>query len=166
MRKLLIGFGLFLFLGCVSTTNTVVKPKITLHNECRENANCKIEIFDNKTLVVKQDEFGANYYTIENDPQKKVIKYSYSKIVKGNIQDAGYREEIVFELNDLSNQEFIDGNLQKTQMLFGRFCYCKGQTGNYKVKAGQLSVKNTTVTLNFTVPEVPQIIKNISFDIK
>lgn len=166
MKKLLISLSLLLFLGCASKKNAVATTAVSLQSECPQQSKCSIEIFDNKTLVVKQDEFGSNYYTLEEDLQKKVIKYRYSNIVKGDIQDASYREEIVFEIDNLNDQEFVDTNLQKTKMLFGRFCFCKGQTGNYKVSQGRLSIQNQKGKLDFTVSEVPQIIKNIEFDIK
>jgi hypothetical protein len=55
-------------------------------------------------------------------------------------------------------------------MLFGRFCFCKGQTGYYKVEQGTLNLiykKNVVdFTLDFTVTKVPQIIKSIKATVK
>ena len=168
MKKLLIGVVAVFALGCVPKQNAVGKNEIvlSLESECPSDGNCKIEVFKENKLVVKQDEFGHNYYEKEYDPNKKVIKYSYSRKVKGDIQDAGYREEVVFELDHLGNQKYADSDLQQTKMLFGRFCFCKGQTGNYKVTSGVLSIQNQKAILDFTVSEVPQIIKNITFIIK
>lgn len=168
MKKLLIGVVITFVLGCASKQNEVVKNDIalSLESDCPSDGHCKIEVFKQTKLVVKQDEFGHNYYEKEYDPNKKVIKYSYSRKVKGDIQDASYREEVVFELDHFENQKYIDSDIQQTKMLFGRFCFCKGQTGNYKVTHGKLFIENKIATLDFTVSEVPQIIKNISFVIK
>jgi hypothetical protein len=54
-------------------------------------------------------------------------------------------------------------------MHFGRFCFCRGQTGYYKVEEGKLNLKKTndTIALNldFTITKVPQIIKTITTSI-
>ncbi|GEP51440.1 hypothetical protein FNO01nite_21120 [Flavobacterium noncentrifugens] len=167
MKKLLICTAI-LFLGCASKKTGVSQNQVVLQleSECPKAGTCRIEVFENKKMQVNLDEFGSVYYKLEDDLQKKVIKYSYSKTVKGDIQDAGYREEIVFELDNFENQDFENADLQKTQMLFGRFCYCKGQTGNYKVGSGKLSIQDKKASLSFTVSEVPQLIKTITFDIK
>ena len=51
-------------------------------------------------------------------------------------------------------------------MLFGRYCFCRGQTGLYRVKKGNLQIvslnDNIHFNLDFTIDEVPQIIKNIA----
>lgn len=167
MKKLFICTAI-LFLSCASKKpGSIPNPvALQLESECPKAGTCKIEIFENKKMQVNLDEFGSVYYKLEDDLQKKVVKYSYSKTVKGAIQDAGYREEVVFELDNFENQSFENADLQKTQMLFGRFCYCKGQTGNYKVTTGRLSIRDKKASLSFTVSEVPQLIKNIVFIIK
>lgn len=142
-----------------------------LGSECPKNSTCTIKLLKNKSMSVKSDEFGRPYYSLENSQTKNTLLYTYSRIVKGNIQDAGYREEIVFELDkDGTPPPLVDGALQKTKMLYGRFCFCKGQTGYYKITKGNLSVatvsKRKTITLNLETTEVPQITKNISIIIK
>ena len=106
-----------------------------------------------------------------DNPEKNVIQYNFSKIVKGDIQDGAYREELVFEVNQNGAKEFLsESSAQNPKMLFGRFCFCKGQTGYYKVDKKDVAVTSNstqkTVALSFTVDDVPQITKNITFDIK
>lgn len=142
-----------------------------LTGECPKDGNCTIRLFKNKGMVVKNDTFGRPFYELEDNPSKNTYLYTYSRIVKGNIQDAGYREEIVFELrNDQVMAPISNESLQRTKMLFGRFCFCKGQTGYYKITKGNLAVandsKSETVALNFETTEVPQIIKSIALLIK
>jgi len=168
MKKILLGAVIALALGCASKQNNIDKNNVvlTLESTCPTDGNCTVEVFKETKLVVKQDEFGHNYYEKEYDPVKRVIKYSYSRKVKGDIQDASYREEVVFELDHFENQKYIDSDIKLTKMLFGRFCFCKGQTGNYEVKKGKLTIQDQKVTLDVEISEVPQIIKNISFSIK
>jgi hypothetical protein len=138
-----------------------------LESECPQDGTCTIEILENKSIDVKQDEFGSIYYTIEENLNKKVIKYIYKRTVKEDLQDAGYREEIVFEIDvNLKNKTFLNDEIQETKMLFGRFCFCRGQTGNYKVNNGRLVINDNSISLDFKTTKVPQVIKNISISLK
>ncbi len=134
--------------------------KATLKSDCPKDGTCSVEIIKNKSISIKKDEFGSIYYLLEDNLNTTVVKYSYSRTVKGDLQDAGYREEIVFEIDE-NNKTLKNRELTKTNMLFGRFCFCRGQTGNYIVDNGELEIKDNTINLNFTVSQVPQIIKNI-----
>jgi len=118
-------------------------------------------------MVVKNDEFGSVFYTLEESASKSVVQYSYKRIVKGDIQDANYREEVVFEIDNINeNLHISDAALQNKQLLFGRFCFCRGQTGYYKINQGNLTVTNgKVVDLSFKTDQVPQIINHITFSI-
>ena len=117
----------------------------------------------------KSIEFNYNLgklnYSLINNEKKIVVKYEYSQNTDKSVVDGGYREEIIFEIDSKNNQnQLINLDLQKTKMLFGRYCFCRGQTGLYKVIKGDLNIKNTeklNFELNFTILEVPQITKNI-----
>lgn len=138
-----------------------------LTSECPTDGNCNIELFENKSIAVKKDEFERLYYTMEDNSSTRVVKYTYTRKVKGEIQDAGYREEVVIELK---NGNHSDAPNQSPTLLFGRFCFCKGQTGYYKIAHRDLSITRKsnvqTVDLNFKIDEVPQIIKHITFTLK
>jgi hypothetical protein len=155
--------SIFLFsCNCKKQTVKISPQKVALENSCPKDGDCSIEVLENKTLNVLKDEFGSNYYKLEEDFNHKVIKYTYNRKVKGDLQDAGYREEIVFEIgNDLKPETIKDAELQKTKMIFGRFCFCRGQTGNYKISQGTLDIQKDKILLNFKIDEVPQIINKI-----
>ena len=87
------------------------------------------------------------------------------------LQDGHYREEIVFEINNNDSEIKFSGNdLQKTKMLFGRFCFCRGSTGNYKITDGNLKLKQTKkeviFTLDFKNNKVPQLLQVISENVQ
>lgn len=169
VKLLLCSVSCLLLFSCALKRGSISNPVVTLTAECPKAAECSLLVTKNKSLNVKKDEWGNVYYVLEDNPGKNVIKYTYSAIVKGNLQDAGYREEIVFEY-DASLRSLSGVDLQNIKMLFGRFCFCRGQTGYYPVTKGELLItsgtKEKTATLNFTIDEVPQIIKNITFSIK
>ncbi len=172
MKKTIFFLAFILIVSCgTKKPNDVAVLTAFLKSECPKNGDCTIQVFENKSMIVKSDEFGSLYYDLEDNMVKKVLKYTYNRKVKGDIQDANYREEIVFELeNSKENLLLSDDSLQEVQLLFGRFCYCKGQTGYYKIKKGALKVskasKGNEVNLNFEIKEVPQIINHISFSIQ
>lgn len=133
-------------------------------NTCPTDGNCKLEILKNKSIEFNYN-LGKLNYSLINNEKKIVVKYEYSQNTDKSVVDGGYREEIIFEIDSKNNQnQLINLDLQKTKMLFGRYCFCRGQTGLYKVIKGDLNIKNTeklNFELNFTILEVPQITKNI-----
>jgi hypothetical protein len=182
MKKIIFLLPMILFFASCkckkATTTDVTKTAIMDESKknstktfCLDNGKCTIEIFRNKSLDVKTDDFGSIYYNKIDNPETSVILYKYVKNVPKGLQDGNYSEQIVFEINNsdktltLSNQD-----MQKTKMLFGRFCFCRGQTGNYKVEEGNLNLKqkNNEVQfdLDFKITKVPQLINAISEIVK
>lgn len=166
MRKTIAIFSFMLF-ACSAQKQSVVST-ITLAGDCPKNSKCTIELIKNKGIVLKKDAFGRDYYQLSESAATNVIKYEFSRIVKGDIQDGGYREEVVFEIEQNPDAVILtDKSLQNVKMLYGRFCFCKGQTGYYKVEKGTLTINGGKTEksglLNFEIAEVPQVIKSISF---
>ena len=162
MKKLfLIPLALGLtFCHCQKAAVSATSTKVSIESTCPENGVCTIQIQKNKSMIVKTDEFGSVYYTLEDDTAKSVIVYEYKRNVEKGLQDGQHREEIIFEINNSDTKLTLsDANLQKTKMLFGRLCFCRGQTGYYQVFEGNLNLENTkgtiTVDLDFKVTKVP-----------
>ena len=138
---------------------------------CPEDGKCTTQVFRNKSLEVKTDEFGSVYYQMQDHPETSVVLYQYARNVEKGLQDAQYREEIIFEIKHSDAKiTYNDSDLQKTKMLFGRFCFCRGQTGYYKVSHGNLDAgqKNDSIyfNLSFSVTEVPQVITSVTASAK
>lgn len=134
---------------------------------CPENGKCTAEVFRNKSLEVKVDEFDHIYYNQIDNVETSIVKFSYSRNVPKGLQDGSYREEIIFEINNSEKELSLKNeDIQKTKMLFGRFCYCKGSTGNYKVIDGKLNLikENNKIQfeLEFKNNKVPQLLTTIS----
>ena len=122
-------------------------------------------------MEIKNDAFGKTYYSLEDDITKNTIRYIYNLKNNKNIQDSSYREEVVFEVNAAKTElNLLDSKLQDSKMFFGRFCFCRGATGYYKVKVGNLKLKKINETyqldFDFKINEVPQIISKISGVVK
>ena len=158
------------FCKCPKAT-IAASDKSVIESVCPENGKCTVELLRNKSLAVKADEFGSVYYQTLESKETSVVIYRYDKNVPAALQDANYREEIVFEINNKTQTLSLSGkDLQQSKMLFGRFCFCKGQTGNYKVVEGTLNLKQEGDTvqfdLNFTVNQVPQLINSVKATVK
>ncbi|HLP64248.1 hypothetical protein [Flavobacterium sp.] len=176
--KTVLLFSLSLFLNSCSCKKSTVDNQAgtmtkttTLLSDCPTDGKCTIEIFPNKSMNIQTDGTGAMYNQLVDSKETSVIVYQYNRDVPEGLQDGNYREEIIFEIKNSDSNLVISGNdLQQSKMLFGRFCFCRGQTGYYKVTDGNLNLtqkdKSITFNLSFTVNEVPQIIKTIQASIQ
>lgn len=167
MKKIVALLLAFLVLSCATKKPMANFSKATLLSDCPTAGTCTVELFQNKSMVINFDN-NRNTYSLVDNFEKNVVVFTYNKTVKGNLQDAGYREEVIFETEKtLSDGHFQDAEIQNTQMLFGRFCYCKGQTGYYKVSNGKMQVDAPgNIILDFSISEVPQIINHIKLSLK
>lgn len=164
MKKIIIVAAL-LALSCGAKKSTAKVAALT--STCPTDGDCTIELFENKSILIKNDDFGRPSYTLEDNSSTRVAKYTYNRKVKGEVQDGSYREEVILELK---NGDDTASPNQSPPLLFGRFCYCKGQTGYYNITHRDLSITKDsgiqTVDLDFKMEEVPQIIKHITFTLK
>lgn len=158
-KTMFIPFLLAILFSCNCKKTASLESKNTkaqIQSTCPEGYECSLEVYQNKTMVVKSDAIGAVYYELEEQSGKTVYHYTYNQKTDKQYQDAGYREEIIFELESktkdlkLSNEE-----LQNAKMLFGVWCYCKGKAGNYKITKGNFSKKEDEIKIDF-----PAIVDN------
>ncbi len=133
---------------------------------CPENSTCSMELIPNKTIEFKADKFGI-LYPIISEGEKTLLKYTFNKNPIPNTQDSNYTEIVYAELDtELNEVELTEEDLKNVKLYFGRFCYCKGETGYYPIKKGTFKLskanKNSIkIEFNFKISEVPQIISEI-----
>ena len=158
------------FMACKPCQNLhiVVKEAVLINSSsCPENSECTIELVPNKTITFKKDHVGI-LYPIITEGGKTLLKYTYKKNPLPNIQDSNYTEIIYAELNDtISEISLVDEGLQNIKLYFGRFCFCKGETGYFPIKKGAFKIsksekKSFIVDFDFKIEEVPQIITHIN----
>ena len=156
-----------LALSCISKQEAVSKnSSIEITKNCPDNGKCSLDITSNQSLELKKDDFGAVYPEfIESD--LVLLKFEYVRNKIPNTEDSSYRELIYLELNP-ENMEvnLSDSNLKKVNAVFGRLCFCRGQTGHYKIRNGNLTVKKLNkdtyeIQFEFSVTEVPQVVRSI-----
>ncbi len=170
MKNVLLIVFISTLLGCKSTSinkalNNLDEKRTINSTNCIENAKCSIEIIPNSILTVKDDEFKNTYIEIEKG-DNTVIKYQLKKNNIPNTADSNYSELLYIEIDNRNKSIILkDNQLQQVKMIYGRLCYCKGTSGYFKVKKGQLELvlKKNELTLitNFSVDNIPQIITQI-----
>ncbi|MEP3838883.1 MAG: hypothetical protein ABJM36_14615 [Algibacter sp.] len=166
MNYLYVFCVLFGLVSCKakSSLNTAIAGTVE-RDICPENGVCTYDIIEDKALKVKIDNLGSTYVEMV-DSNRFIVKFEYKKNQSSKYQDSGYREEVFIEL-DKNNLEFETNNLKFKKLFFARWCYCKGETGYYRINQGKLSIikidkNNFKLHLTFTVNEVPQIINEIN----
>ena len=139
----------FLVLACASqkSTKDTITGKHTIESQCPTQGTCNLEVLKDKSLVIKNDNFGRPYYATQDAPGKLVVRYTYTKKKNPLYQDDIYSEEVVFETdNTLSNIKkeaaFTDVNL-----LFGVQCFCRGKAGYYRPQKGSVSYTKHHLTI-------------------
>ena len=168
MKLLIAVISLCLFFLATSCLNRNIaqQDKINLKTTVFKNGKETLDLIKNKrldTITIN----GHLTYQIKDNPTSDVIHFSYEKDMDQVEVDGGLREELLFEIpkGDVA-LALTDSNLQQTKMLFGRYCYCRGQNGIVKIKNGilNLSRKKEKLKLNleFQSKSIPQAFENIS----
>lgn len=150
--------------------NSRQKYNAVITTGCPTDGSCEVKVIPNKTILPKIAESGSLYYELQDSKDKTVIVYSYARKVPKGVQDGTYREEIIFETaKDSRSLQLSDKALEQVQLLFGRICYCKGATGYYKIKKGNLKTTalagGVEYNIDFSTDEVPQVLHQIRFTV-
>ena len=166
--KYVIAFLFCIITSCNSQQKASIEAnKMIVETKCPEDGLCTFEIRTKKSLYIEESSLGEMYPKI-SDGEKLVLKFDYKKKEIPDVQDSSYNEIIYLEIDpDNPEVNLKDSELEKVKLTFARFCYCKGQTGYYKIKEGNLSIKKTSknnfnLALTFNINEVPQIINSIN----
>jgi hypothetical protein len=158
-----------LVFSCKAKQSNLITEKQEFNSSsyCPDNGVCSIELIPNSTLDQKKGALGELYVSVK-EGENLVFKFSYKKNVPEGVMDAHYIEEVYAELDSNFSDINIKGKeLSKVKFMYNRICYCKGQTGFYKINNGNLFVKKIdakTYNIQFesSVEEVPQIVTRIN----
>ena len=143
------------------------EEKTLLKLDSLKNGFKKLTLLRNKKLEISSLN-GSLTYVIKDNSSTNVIVFDYAINQDQVAYDGGYREEIVFEVpNDEAERSYLNEELENANMLFGRYCNCRGQNGLFKVSQGKLHINSskteTHFELQFKINEVPQVIDNIIY---
>ena len=157
--------------SCKKGIEAITRENTVLESDCPSDGICSVEIIKDKSIIVKTDETGQIYTQFADSRDTSVLVWRYDRDNLEGFQDGSHREEIILEIkNTDTNLVLTDEELQQRKVIFGRFCFCKGQSGYYKIVNGKLNMKKLkdilTLELNFKISEVPQVINKINASVK
>ena len=167
MRFLYFLFLCFLIISCNTNQKLLTDQKVNKTTlSCPEDGVCTFEILENKSLKLLNDGIGKLYPDISNG-DNIILKFEYKRNEIPNTVDGHYSELVYVELNPNNlTFELENSQLKEVKILFARLCFCRGQTGYYKVNKGKLTItkemNNYQFNFEFKIDEVPQIITSIS----
>lgn len=169
LRLILLSSLILCFIACKTNQESTEKKSLnkTLITNCPEDGACTFDVLDNKSLVIKTDSTGAKYPQVSKG-KHRVLKFEYKRNQDPRIADDEYSEVVYAEIeSDQENLELKDEELFKAKLLFGRLCFCRGQSGYIPVEKGLLKVttnkdESVTYRFNFEVAEIPQVLTEIS----
>jgi len=136
---------------------------ITLESGCLPAGECAFEVMPHTKMDFKIDGAEMLYPEFVDDIKTNTIKFSYNEDTDKELMDGHYREEVYFEVkNGTKEMDLKDMELTDVNFLYGRFCYCKGSAGYFKVNKGNLTMKNGKLTIDFANGQVPQKLGKIT----
>lgn len=142
--------------------NLSTMENLKLESDCPRNAECTIGVMKNKKIEYSRDGIGMLSPNMKDSDSTHVIKYEFNKNEDEKMMDGQYREEVLFEVPINEKEMKVSGKALSTiNFTYGRFCFCKGSAGYFKVHEGSVSLKNGNLTIDFENKQVPQIIKTI-----
>jgi hypothetical protein len=167
MKYLFVLIYSLIFVSCIlGQKRTSDSPVGQMTKLCPDDGVCSFEVLKNSSLKLLEDSNGKLYPEI-SEGDKIVLKFEYKRNEIPNTADSSYSELIYIEVEP--NKMTIDlrgSNLGKAKILFARLCFCRGQTGYYKISNGNLTISKQSdsyrFNLEFKVDEVPQIITVIN----
>jgi len=167
VNYLTILFLCLIFLGCkVKQGSFNHNQEQMVTTQCPEDGHCSFEVLENKSLKKLKSSLGELYYEVV-EGKNVLLKFQYERKQIPNTVDGHYIEQVFIQLDKNNIVLDLAGmKLENVEATFARFCYCKGSTGYYKIKDGNLSIrkiddKNYTLDYSFKISEVPQIIIEI-----
>ena len=172
LTKTLLISLLILAFGCKTSKNqdatSIENAKLDSIATCPQDGECHFKVIVNASMEILKDDFGMSYPQL-NEGNKLILEFEYAKDEIPNTADSSYRELIYLEIEkDNLEIELRDSELDSVKILFGRLCYCKGETGYYQITNGHLTIKKTKnqneyqLNLSFETTEVPQVITHIN----
>ena len=150
MKKLVLIFAaVVLLFSCKSRQNNTsfISDEYSIDSPCPPDGTCSLEVLQDKSLLIKEDDTGHLFYQLQDTDGKTVVIYKYQKKKNPNVTDSGYSEEVIFETDNKST-DTIDTN----RMIFGVHCFCRGKAGYYK--AGQATANFTNGKLYIELPNI------------
>lgn len=153
MKSIFLMSIFFIFISCGNKINLVSKKEVIILKKNTENKENKVyvNILNNSTLTIKEDNTGQLYPVVETG-NNIVIEYKYEEKGEKGTVDGDYSETLHFEiLNNTKELRLKDNQLTKVKALFGKHCFCRGEAGYYFINKGKFKVVKSDKEIYFDI---------------
>ena len=163
MKKALLFILCLVLISCGSKSQVLTENSRFTETDCTSDGVCSLKVETNKSLKLV-NELSNTIYPDILDGDHIVLTFEYKRNDIPNTADGHYSEQLILELDPNNLDITLTGKtLQNVKLLFARFCYCKGQTGYYRINNGTLKVEKLDneayfISISFSQDAVPQII--------
>lgn len=136
---------------------------VTLVSGCLPEGECSFEVMQNTKMDFKIDSAGMLYPEFIDSKGTSTVKFTYNENADKAVMDGHYREEFYFEFKKGTDEMNLENaELANVNFLYGRFCYCKGSAGYFKVREGTLLMEEGRLIISFANGQVPQKLSKIT----
>lgn len=163
MNKTILLIFSLVVISCGSKSQVLNENSVFTETECPSDGICSLKVEQNKAIRLT-NENTINFFPDIQEGKNIVLTFEYKRNDIPNTTDSHYIEQLIMELDPNNLEIALTGKqLQDVKLLFARFCYCKGQTGYYKINNGTLKVEKVNngeyyISISFSQDAVPQII--------
>ena len=133
--------------------NLVSKKEVIILKKSNENKESKVfaTIFNNSTLIIKEDNIGHLYPIVESG-NNIVVEYKYQEDGQDGTVDGDYSETLHFEISKNTKELYLkDDQLTGVKLLFGKHCFCRGEAGYYFINKGKFKVVKSDKEIYFDI---------------
>jgi hypothetical protein len=153
MKSIFLMSVFFIFISCANKLNLVSKKEVIILKKSTENKESKVSvnIFNNSTLIIKEDNIGYLYPIVESG-NNIVVEYKYQEDGEEGTVDGDYSETLHFEISKNTKELCLkDDQLTGVKLLFGKHCFCRGEAGYYSVNKGKFKVVKSDKEIYFDI---------------
>lgn len=163
MKSLTLLLIIFINISCITKKNSTANIMNDTPQMCPESGVCNFEILKNKSFELAKDGIGM-YYPKFTDSKSSVLKFEFKSGEIVDVPDSGFTEVVFIEIGKEKELSIQNLALKQVKASYGRLCFCRGKSGYFTIKKGNLNIKSVTKSLyeiefEFEINEVPQTLK-------
>lgn len=140
MKKIIFCLSIIVaFVSCKSTKE--INESKFVFEGCPDGGECEFEVIEDTRVFMAGDDQMGHFPKLESSKEMHTIKISYTKETMENLMDDEYIEVFYFTIgNDQNKINLSNSELYQANLIYGRICACRGQTGYEKIDQGNLEV--------------------------
>ncbi len=140
MKKIIFCLSIIVAFASCKSTKEINESKFVFEG-CPEGGECDFEVIEDTQVFMAGDNEMGYFPKLEASRSVHTVKITYTKDTEENIMDDEYMEVFYFTIgNDQNKINLSNNELGQANLIYGRICACRGQTGYEKIDQGSLEV--------------------------